>query len=280
MASGRRIRHAQPQERGGDDEDQAGHERPERGQDLRLPPGRESNYAADRAAAGEIERHIPHAAAAARQNREFVGRVVGHLAGAGVRQFLDIGSGLPLLNGRDVHEIAQRVSPDCRVVYVDYDAVAVSHAKGLLESGAEESVTAIGGDLRDPGQILRDAKGLLDFGQPVAVLLFAVLHFLRDDEDPHGAVSCLKEALSSGGALAISHITGEGISPDRSRAAQEVYEGASAPAVPRTRDEITRFFDGLHLVAPGVTDIALWPGKLGEAEIPLSFYGGAGIKPQ
>jgi hypothetical protein len=240
--------------------------------------GGKSNYAADRAAAEQIMRPVPHAAAAARQNRDFLGRVVRHLAGAGVRQFLDIGSGMPLLNGRDVHEIARRVSPGCRVVYVDYDAVAVSHAKALLESGAEESVTAIGGDLRDPGQILRNTKGLLDFGQPVAVLLFAVLHFLRDSEDPHGAVRCLKEALPPGSALAVSHITSEGIGPDRSRAAEEVYQNASAPAVPRTRDEITRFFDGLELVPPGVTDLALWPHKLDGAEFPLSFYGGVGIR--
>jgi S-adenosyl methyltransferase len=240
--------------------------------------GGKNFYAADAEAATEIMSAIPHAAAAARQNRLFVGRVVEHLAEAGICQFLDIGSGMPLLNGRDVHQIARRVCPDGRVVYVDYDVVAVAHARALLEKGSEDFVKVIGCDLRDPGQVLRDAKGVLDFSQPVAVLLFAVLHFVRDGEGPHGIVQTLKDALPSGGALAISHITSEGIGPERSRAAEQVYQGASAPAVPRTRDVITRFFDGLELVPPGVTDIALWPRKLDEAGIPLSFYGGVGIK--
>ena len=159
-----------------------------------------------------------------------------------------------------MHQVALAACPDAYVVYADYDEVVVNHAKALLESGAERHVSVIGGDLRDPGQVLRDAKGLLDFGQPVAVLLLAVLHFLRDAEDPHGVVGQLKEALAAGSALAISHVTSEGIGPERSRGAERVYQGASAPAVPRSREAVTRFFDGLELVPPGVKDIALWPG--------------------
>jgi hypothetical protein len=115
------------------------------------------------------------------------------------------------------------------------------------------------GDARDPGKIIGDAGRLIDFSQPVAVLLFAILHFLHDEDDAHGIVGSLSEALVPGGVVAISHITGEGTEPDKGLAAQKVYQGASAPAIPRSREEITRFFDGLELMDPGVTDINLWP---------------------
>jgi O-methyltransferase involved in polyketide biosynthesis len=239
--------------------------------------GGKGGYAADRAAAAEIMQCIPHAAAAAAQNRRFLSRAVRCLAAeAGIRQFLDIGSGLPTAG--NVHQAAKIVDKECRVVYVDYDVVAVAHAKALLEQESEH-VTVIGGDLRNPGQILLGAGRYLDFSEPVAVLLFAVLHFLRDDEGPQGIVLRLKEALPPGSALAVSHITSEAIGPERSRAAQRVYQGASAPAVPRTRAEITQFLDGLDLVPPGVTDIGHWHREPGEPEIPLSFYGGIGRKP-
>jgi O-methyltransferase involved in polyketide biosynthesis len=237
--------------------------------------GGKDNYAADRAAAERIARHVLHCAAAARQNRRFLGRTVRLLAESGIRQFLDIGSGLPTRS--NVHEIAQAVLPESRVVYVDYDSVAVSHAKALLEKGSD-GVTAVAGDLRDPGRIIRGAQGLLDFTKPVAVLVFAVLHFLADDDKPHEIVRALTDALPPGGALAVSHVTGEGIGPDKSRAAQQVYQRASAPVTPRGLQEITRFFDGLELAEPGVTDIALWPAAEAGEKIPLSFYGGVGVK--
>jgi hypothetical protein len=239
--------------------------------------GGKNCYAADRAAAEEVMRHIPHASAAARQNRRFLGRAVRYLAAeAGLRQFLDIGSGLPPAGS--VHEAAKRVDMSCRVVYVDYDVVAVAHAKALLEQESER-VTVIGGDLRDPEKILHSAGRYLDYSEPVAVLLFAVLHFLLDDEGPQGIVLRLKEALPPGSAVAVSHITSEGIEPEHSRAAQQVYRGASASAVPRTRAEITQFFDGFDLVSPGVTDIGSWNPEPGEPEVPLSLYGGVGRLP-
>jgi O-methyltransferase involved in polyketide biosynthesis len=239
--------------------------------------GGKDNYAADRAAAEEVIQYIPHAPAAAQQNRRFLRRAVRYLAEEqGIRQFLDIGSGLP--SAGNVHEVAQMFDRDCRVVYVDYDVVAVAHAKALLKDQADH-VTAIGGDVRDPGSILRTAGNHLDFTEPVAVLLFAVLHFLRDDEGPQGIALKLKEALAAGSSLAVSHITGEGIEPEQSCAAQQVYRGASAPAVPRTRAEITMFLDGLEVMEPGVTDIGHWWPEPGEPKIPLSFYGGIGRKP-
>ena len=168
--------------------------------------GGKNCYAADRAAADEVVRHIPHASAAARQNRRFLGRAVRYLAAeAGIRQFLDIGSGLPTEGS--VHEAAKRADKSCRVVYVDYDVVAVAHAKALLEQESER-VTVIGGDLRDPEKILHSAGRYLDFSEPVAVLLFAVLHFLLDDEGPpmlvrgwtgRGAMPCCSRTGRRGG---------------------------------------------------------------------------------
>ena len=233
--------------------------------------GGKDNFAADRAAAGKILQGLPCAALACRQNREFLSRVVRVLADSGVRQFLDIGSGLPAQD--NVHEVAQAAAADSRVVYVDYDNVVVSHAKALLQSGSPR-VAVAEADLRDPGKIVEGAAALIDFSEPVAVLMFAVLHFLTDADQPGEVVRSLAEALVPGSALALSHVTGDGTAPAASQAAQQVYRGASAQVVPRSRQDITGFFDGLNLVQPGVTDINLWPGKSSGPGAPLTLYGG------
>jgi O-methyltransferase involved in polyketide biosynthesis len=238
--------------------------------------GGKDNFAADREAAWKILKELPCAALACRQNREFLTRVVRVLADSGVRQFLDLGSGLPAAQD-NVHEVAQAAAPGSRVVYVDYDNVVVSHARALLESGPRR-VGVVEADLRDPGKILEVAGGLIDFGEPVAVLMFAVLHFLSDADQPREVVRSLTEALVPGSALALSHVTGDRIAPDASQAAQQVYLGASAPIVPRSRQDITGFFDGLDLVEPGVTDINLWPGKSLWPTAPLILYGGLALK--
>ena len=238
--------------------------------------GGKDNFAADREAARKILQEIPCAALACRQNREFLMRVVEVLADSGVRQFLDIGSGLPAQE--NVHEVAQAAAPGSRVVYVDYDHVVVSHAKALLKSGSPR-VAVVEADLRDPEKILEGAGALIDFGEPVAVLMFAVLHFLTDADQPREAVRSLMEALVPGSALALSHVTGEGTALEASEAAQEIYRGASAPLVPRSRQDITGFFDGLDVVEPGVTDINLWPGKSPGPEAPVTLYGGLALKP-
>ena len=235
------------------------------------------NFAADREAAGKLLREIPCAALACRQNRDFLARVVRVLANSGVRQFLDIGSGLPAQH--NVHEVAQAAVPDCRVVYVDYDQVVVSHAKARLKSGSSQ-VAVVEADLRDPGKILEGAGGLIDFGEPVAVFMFAVLHFLTDADQPRDAVRSLTEALVPGSALALSHVTGEGTAPEASLAAQQVYQGASAPVVPRSRQDVAGFFEGFVLVEPGVADINLWPGKSPGPAAPLTLYGGLALKPR
>jgi hypothetical protein len=238
--------------------------------------GGKDNFAADRAAAEQIVREIPGAALACRQNREFLARVVRVLAYSGFRQFLDIGSGLPAQD--NVHEVAQAAAPGSRVVYVDYDTVVVRHAKALLESGSP-TVAVVEADLRDPDKILDGAVGLINFDEPVAVLMFAVLHFLTDADQPREALRGLTDALVPGSALALSHVTGEGTAPLAGRAVQQVYQGASAPLVPRSREDITGFFDGLNLVEPGVTDINRWPGRSPGPVAPLTLYGGLARKP-
>lgn len=238
--------------------------------------GGKDNFAADRDAAKRVMREIPYSAVACRQNREFLGRVVRVLAGAGIRQFIDIGSGLPTRS--NVHEIAQAAAPGSRTVYVDYDRVVVTHARALLEKGSDD-VLVVEADLRDPRAVIAGARGLIDFGQPVAILLFAVLHFLTDAEQPGKVIRSLVEPLAPGSVMALSHITDEAIGPEAGLAAQQVYQGASAPAVPRSREKITGFFDGLELTDPGVTDIDRWPVKAAGSEIPLTFYGGVARKP-
>jgi O-methyltransferase involved in polyketide biosynthesis len=240
--------------------------------------GGKDNFEADRAAAEMILRHVPHSALACRQNRQFLGRVVSYLVREkGIRQFIDIGSGLPTAD--NVHEIAQKIDPGARVVYADYDPVVALHSKVLLEGS--EGVRVVQADFRDPGSILGDpgVGELIDLGQPAAILMFAILHFLPDAEQPYEIVRRFTQAMAPGSYLALSHITDEAVSPETRQAAQQVYQGASAPAVPRSREGIARFFDGLELVDPGLVDINLWPVKALGPGAPLTFYGGVARKP-
>ena len=240
--------------------------------------GGRDNYAADREAAAKILGLIPDATAACHENRKFLQRVVRYLAEAGIRQFIDIGTGLPTRG--NVHEIAQKHAPGACVVYVDYDPVVVSHATALLARG--DNVAAIWGDLRSPEEILShpDLTKLIDLSKPVAILLIAVLHFIKDDEDPPGFLKALKQAMAPGSYLAISHITGDQIAKEDSLAAQDVYTNASAPVVPRTHEEIIQFFDHLMLINPGLVNISKWPAELsvhGSTSRQL-FYGGIAVK--
>jgi hypothetical protein len=238
------------------------------------------NFEADRAAVEALSRVWPHGPAVCRQNRAFLGRAVRFLAaGAGIRQFLDIGSGLP--TAENVHQIAQRAAPGSRVVYVDYDPMVVGHAEVLL-AGKNPGVLALRADMRDPGSLLRDKRlhQVINFGEPVALLMFAILHFVTGTGQPHEIVRRFTDALPPGSALALSHITDEAVDPGTRDAATRVYEKSSAPVVPRSRDEITRFFDGLELCGPGVVNINCWPETQPgcAARTPLAMYGGAGLK--
>jgi hypothetical protein len=218
--------------------------------------GGKDNFAVDRELAEQILRQAPEARAAAQANRRLLGRVVKFLAEAGIRQFLDLGTGLPSQN--NVHEVAQRVRPDPRVVYVDNDPVVLNHAQAMLAK--DESTVAIQEDLREPARVLAhpDVQRMFDFSQPVAVMFMSVLHFVTDDEDPWGIVSVVTENLVPGSYLALSHSSLDGLPAEVVANIQERYQNASAQAVFRDRAAVARFFDGFELVPPGLVSFTDW----------------------
>jgi hypothetical protein len=239
--------------------------------------GGKDHFAADREAAEELRALLPDVALACRQNREFLRRAVRYLAGeAGIGQYIDIGSGLP--TDDNTHEIAQAIRTDARVAYVDNDPLVVVHGRALLESSPD--VAVIDADLRAPGVITgsRVLEKLVDFSEPVAVLLVAVLHFIRDDEDPYGIVNILKSAMAPGSYLVISHVTQDGVSREENQGGMAVYQKASAPVVPRRYDEVLRFFDGMELTAPGLVSISQWRSDQPPPMRQL-IYGGVARKP-
>jgi O-methyltransferase involved in polyketide biosynthesis len=237
------------------------------------------NYSADRDAARRLLDAVPGAALAARDNRRFLGRAVRFLAAeAGIRQFLDIGTGLPTRG--NVHEIAQAASPHARVVYADNDPVVVTHAKALLADSL--TVTAVHGDLRDPDHLLalRDVQTFINWDQPVAVLMVAVLHFLEDRENPWQAVDAYKARMAPGSYLVLSHVTSDDTPGDIIQQAAEVYEHASAPGLARSHAQIARFFDRLDMVAPGLVNPTQWRGTGPYRKpSPALFYAGVARKP-
>ena len=241
--------------------------------------GGKDNFAADRLAARELLEAVPDAAIAARDNRAFLGRAVRFLAReAGIRQFLDIGTGLP--TGGNVHEIAHEADPLARVVYVDNDPMVIVHANALLVT--EPTVSAVYGDLRYPRQLLAmlAVRSLLDLDEPLAVIMAAVLHFIEDHESPWAIVEEFKSAMAPGSYLALSHVTGDGIGEDARHRAAEIYRSASAPGVARTHAQVARFFNGLDLLAPGLVSVADWRPAAGHTRRePALFYGGIGRKP-
>jgi hypothetical protein len=222
--------------------------------------GGSHNFAADREAAEQVVKAIPNVRAIAAANRTFLRNAVQHLLALGIRQFLDVGAGIPTVGS--VHETAQAAHPESRVVYVDIDPVAVIHA-GYLLTGNRHA-TAILGDLRDPEAILshRELRETLDLDQPVGLLMVSLLHFLPDT-DAYPAVARLRGALVPGSGLAISHATPEGLAADRADAAGAVYERSTAPGgTMRTRAEIESLFDGYDLLPPGLVWVQQWrPGQ-------------------
>jgi hypothetical protein len=219
--------------------------------------GGKDHYLADRMAAEEVIRQRPQVVDGARANRAFLARVVRYLAGQrGVRQFLDIGCGLPA--PASTHEISQAIAPQCRVVYVDNDLLVLSHARALLVSTPEGACNCIDADLRDPETILAKAARTLDFTRPAAVLLLAVLHFLPDSDDPAGIVAALAARLAPGSFIAISHLTAD-FAPDAVSSGVAAYN-ALVPAgiTARSHAQVTALFSGLSLIAPGVVPVAEW----------------------
>jgi SAM-dependent methyltransferase len=217
--------------------------------------GGNHNFAVDREMARRGLAAMPDLAIQTQANRAFLHRAVRWLVEAGVRQFLDLGSGIPTRG--NVHEVAQRAAPDARVVYVDIDAVAVAHSRHLLADNPH--ATAIQEDLRKPETVLDhpEVRELLDFDQPVAVLLLAVLHAIGDQHDPYGVVGTFRDALAPGGHLVISHGTGDS-RPDVWARMVAMSQSTAYPLTPRSREQVSRFFTGLELVDPGVVWAPLW----------------------
>jgi S-adenosyl methyltransferase len=241
--------------------------------------GGKDNFASDRLAVMELMKVVPDIAMVCHHNRQFLKRVVRFLAGdRNIRQFIDIGAGLPTQG--NVHEIAQAIEPNARVLYVDNDPVVVSHAQALLVKAP--TVVAINRDLRDPRQIIQHPalQALIDLDKPVAVLLIAILHFIPDGDDPHGIVAELKAAMPAGSYLAISHATGDDVPGEVTGKVREVYSRANASAAPRTRAGITRFFDGLDMIEPGLVNVSAWPARArGPKPARTIFLAGVGRKP-
>jgi hypothetical protein len=248
--------------------------------------GGKDNYPADREVADQVVAIAPVARDVVQDNRAFLRRAVRFLTReAGIRQFIDLGSGLPTQG--NVHEIAQTIAPEARVVYVDNDAMVVTHSRALL---AGDNTLAVQADLREPGATLGhpEVRELIDFDQPIALLLVAILHFLPDDQDPLGIVARFREALPAGSYLAISHGTRDvPARPDMSAEAmtemgarvERLYQQTTASIVTRSRAQVERFFDGFELVDPGLVEIQRWRPDDERSLLPGGFYGGVGRKP-
>jgi hypothetical protein len=217
--------------------------------------GGKDNFAADRAAAEQVLQVMPEILDTVRGNREFLVRAVGFLRDAGIRQFLDIGSGLP--SSPNVHEVAQSGGTGARVMYTDHDAVVVSHAEALMAKANQDTVSVVHADLRETDKILSGAAKLLDFTQPVGLLFVGVLHHIPDSDDPAGIVARYLAALAPGSYLVISHTTAER-SPEKMSANAQVADNSGTVLIPRSREEILRMFNGRELVDPGLVLVSYW----------------------
>ncbi|NUR85472.1 MAG: SAM-dependent methyltransferase [Nonomuraea sp.] len=248
--------------------------------------GGKDNFPADRELAELVLSVLPEARDGALQNRKLIGRVVEYLVERGVRQFLDLGSGLPA--AENVHEVAHRFAPDARVVYVDADPVVCAHGRALLAD--PERVAMVEADARDPRAVLEqpDVRRLLDLSRPVAVLMMFFLHLVPDSDEPQKFVSHYREALAPGSYLAISHV-GTDVAPERSARISEFYRQANAPFCPRPGTEIAAFFGDFELIPPGLASglgpDLVWPFADPEAmlfldeELARMGYAGIGRKP-
>ncbi|WP_199486674.1 SAM-dependent methyltransferase [Actinomadura logoneensis] len=221
--------------------------------------GGNDNYEVDREAAERFIATFPAILAIARADRAFLGRAVRHLVGdLGIRQFLDIGTGLPTMD--NTHEVAQRIAPESRIVYVDNDPLVLVHARALLASTPEGACDYIEADLRDPETILERARGTLDLGRPVAIMLLGVLHFVHDLGEARAIVRALLDAVPSGSHLVLTHSTLDfDRDPSAQAEAQHDWNAKSAnPMRPRPRAEIASFFEGLDVLEPGVVSMTRW----------------------
>lgn len=239
--------------------------------------GGKDNFAADRQAGEAMIAAYPGTVAALRANRQFLRRVMRYLADdAGIRQFLDIGTGLP--TAPNVHQVAQEIAPQCRVVYVDYDPVVLSHARALLTSTPEGVTDYIDADLRNTDAILERAAGILDFSQPVAVTVLMTLHAIADADDPHGIISKIMSALPASSHLALTHPAAD-IEPDKmADLKQRVNKLSFQQYTFRDRAEFARFFAGMDLVEPGIVPVEQWRPAIATDRV-LPVWTAVGRKP-
>ena len=241
-------------------------------------PGGKNHFEVDREAAEVAMQAAPAARAMVLENRAFLGRAVRHLAEAGITQYLDIGTGLP--GEGNTGEVARAVRPEARVAYVDYDPIVAVHSRALL-AGDESRTAVVLADVREPKTILEHPRvlELLDFDQPVAVLMVALLHFVGHDEDAAGIVAAFRDALAPGSALVISHGT-DGGQPEVSAAARKGWDNAKSRVVVRDHEEIAALFGGFELVEPGVVQLPLWrpEGPVREDWETIWLEGGVAFK--
>jgi hypothetical protein len=242
--------------------------------------GGKNNFAVDREAAEQAIAAYPPIVRAVRAQRAFLARAVRYLAEqASIRQFLDIGTGLPTAN--NTHEVAQAVAPEARVAYVDNDPMVLSHARALLTSAPLGATGYLDADLRDPDKILAGAAGLLDFRQPVGLLLIGILQLIPDADEPHAIVSSLVRALPSGSWMAVYHPASDIDEYRVAEAVRRVNARSAGPTTLRSHAQISSFFDGLQLVDPGLVQVHTWePDSLAVTHgEPIAAYAGLARKP-
>jgi hypothetical protein len=240
--------------------------------------GGKDNFAADREAAELVISSYPTVLASVRAQREFLGRAVSYLAAeVGIRQFLDVGTGLPTVN--NTHEVAQAVAPESRIVYVDNDPIVLAHARALLTSSPQGATAYLDADLRHTSAILAEAAGTLDLSEPVGVMLIGILHCVPDSDDPAGIVNRLLDAVPSGSYLVIAHPASDIHATQIGTAANRLNQVMAEPVTLRARAEVARFFDGLDLVEPGLVQLHRWRPFPAAPAVELANYGGVARKP-
>ncbi|MEU1457527.1 SAM-dependent methyltransferase [Streptomyces avermitilis] len=240
--------------------------------------GGKDNYQVDQEVGEQVAAMFPVIRDVARADRAFLGRAVWHLtAECGMRQFMDIGTGLPTLD--NTHEIAQRIAPDARIVYVDNDPTVLVHARALLRSTPEGATDYIDADAHDPETIIRGAAATLDFGRPVAVMMLGILNFVLDTARAQDIVRRIMAAVPSGSHLVLTHPTTDaGLGGEGNVAAMKFWnDNATPPITARSREEVTAFFDGLDLITPGIVSCSQWRSD-STAEV-LPQFGAVAVKP-
>ncbi|HKR49422.1 MAG TPA: SAM-dependent methyltransferase [Pseudonocardiaceae bacterium] len=235
------------------------------------------NFAADRTAGAKVLQALPNGRQIASSNRAFLRRAVLYMVEQGITQFLDLGSGIPTVG--NVHEVAQKANPMCRVVYVDHDEVAIAHSRIILEGN--ENATVVAADLCQPATVLGApaVKRLLDLSKPIGLLMVAVFHFVPNEKDPLGVLAQYRDALPASSLLALSHLTADQM-PVGMAAVVEVMKKSRDHMYFRSYDEILAMFDGFELVEPGVVEAPAWRREQGCDDIgPAGVYVGMGRKP-